>query len=434
MMVLTCCTTAVATGAPVHAQPTMQSHIPPSVEPSQPGAAAAVDISKPAPVRPTPSGCPAGGRLARDMNMCVPEATRLKAMLMFQLNQYAVYSQTAGPRGMSRLTGPGAWMLNYDSDLTARNHLAVNVMASPEQLTVGVRGTPQLLQTENLDAMHPHDTIMAFEFRDTFSFGPDDSRRLTLLFAPRGEAAIGPVPFMHRDSAEGNPDAPLGHSLQDGFHDASTVYGVDYRTRRWEMEFTGFSGRSISRPFPLHGVDSYAVRLNHDINDHLRIGASYVDALLADDAGIGRHNQFASGWLATSHPYRGGELKTAFVWGATRGANGVDGRKMASSFLEEGAYQRGANKFYGRAEILQITPPKLEIATSDNVDRPRWVKAFTAGYERTLVTQPRFSIFAGASYTKDLIPAEFEPAYGSDASGLKIYLRLKFRSAAGKMR
>lgn len=37
-------------------------------------------------------------------------------------------------------------------------------MGSAEQVTVRKIGTPQLLQSENLDAMYAHDTIMALEF------------------------------------------------------------------------------------------------------------------------------------------------------------------------------------------------------------------------------------------------------------------------------
>ena len=146
-----------------------------------------------------------------------------KSPFMLQINQFAVYSHTTGPRGQSRLTGPGSWMLMYDHDLTPRNHLSVSVMGSPEQLTVGDQGTPQLLQTENIDNMHAHDTLMALEFRDVITLGSGGDQQLTFLFAPRGAAAIGPVPFMDRQSAEGNPDAPLGHGLQDGFHDASAA-------------------------------------------------------------------------------------------------------------------------------------------------------------------------------------------------------------------
>jgi hypothetical protein len=374
----------------------------------------------PAEVPSASSECPQHGHWDSGMQMCMPDKDNSKAAVMFHLNQYMLYSSTSRPRGQSRLTGPGMWMLMYDNDLSPTNSLQIDVMGSPEQLTVGDRGTPQLLQTENIDAMHAHDTIMALEFRDSFALDASGKRHFTFLFAPRGEASVGPVPFMHRESAEGNPDAPLGHALQDGFHDVSTVLGIEYQSARTTIEVTGFSGQEISWPFPLHGPDSYGLRLNQNIDDHVGIGASYADALLPDDAGGSEHNQFVSAWLTTSHAIDGNTLKSSFIWG--RGH--ADHDAPLNSFLAEAVYQRERNALYGRAEILQITPAQLGIP-SVSADA-KWVKALTVGYERALFENDGLSLRAGGSYTKDFVPSEFRPNYGSDPRGVKVYLRLKF--------
>ena len=361
------------------------------------------------------------------MNMCMPGAAKAKSSIVLHLNQFMLYSSTSGSRGRSRLTGPGMWMLMYDNDLTPGNHLHIDVMGTPEQLTVGDKGTPQLLQTENIDAMHPHDTIMALEFRDVVALGPDGRQHLTLLFAPRGEAAIGPVPFMHRESAEGNPDAPLGHALQDAFHDVSTVLGSEYQIAHTTVEVTAFSGRDISWPLPLHEVDSYGLRLNQDVDDRVSVGVSYANARLPDADGIVERNQFIAGWLTTSHLIDGSALKSTFVWGQARAGHSA----FLNSFLEEAVYQLGNNKFYGRAEILQIMPRQLELTATDGSAGAKWVRAFTIGYERTLFRRDQLYLFAGGSYTKDLLPAEFRPAYGSDPQGVKVYLRIKFMADVG---
>jgi hypothetical protein len=192
------------------------------------------------------------------------------------------------------------------------------------------------------------------------------------VFAPRGEASVGPVPFVHRPSAEGNPDAPLGHALQDGFHDASTVLGLAYRCGRTSVEATAFSGQGVTWPFPLHRLDSYALRLNQDINDQVEVGASYVDTLSPSDTG-GKHTRIVSGWLTTSHRIRDDTLKTSFVWGRSLPGGGA----AAKIFLEEAVYQHGRNKLFGRAEALQLAPDQLDIATADRPGDPRWVEAFT---------------------------------------------------------
>ena len=378
--------------------------------------------SGPAEMQSAASSSPPDRSMDSNMKMGGSSETNPKSTLMFHLNQFLLYSSTSGPRGASRLTGPGYWMLTYDNDLTAKNHLSVSVMGSPEQLTVGDSGTPQLLQTDNIDNFHAHDTIMAFEFRDVMALGNGNNQRLTLMFAPRGEAAIGPVPFMHRASAEGNPDAPLGHALQDGFHDASTVLGMEFQIVRTTVEVTAFSGQNITWPLPLHNPDSYSFRLNQDFDDHVRVGASYADALLPNDAGGAEHNQFISAWLTTSHRIHGGALKSAFVWGSTR----VHHEAFLNSFLEEAVYQSGKNGFSGRAEILQIAPAQLALVTTDGAADSKWVGALTVGYERTLFEKHDLSVLVGGSYTKNFVPAAFQPAYGSDPNGAKIYLRIKF--------
>ena len=371
---------------------------------------------------PGPSSKKFDRSMDSSMNMSTTGETTPKTMLMFHLNQFMVYSSTSGPRGKSRLTGPGYWMLTYDNDLTPKNHLTVSVMGSPEQLTVGDKGTPQLFQTDHIDNFHAHDTIMAFEFRDVVALSAGNRQRLTFLFAPRGEAAIGPVPFMHRESAEGNPDAPLGHALQDGFHDISTVVGIGYQIARTTVEFTAFSGQNITWPFPLHNPDSYSFRLNQDIDDHVRVGASYANALLPDDTGGAEHNQIIAAWLTTSHRIHGNTLKSAFVWGSARAGHGA----FLNSFLEEAVYQWRKNSFYGRAEILQISPIQLGLVTANGSDEAMWVKAFTFGYERTLFGKNDLNLVVGGSYTNDWAPAAYTPAYGTDLRGGKIYLRLKF--------
>ena len=359
------------------------------------------------------------------MSMPMPGGAESNSGAMIRLNQFMLYSHTSGPRGRSRLTGPGMWMLMYDKDLSSRNHLSVDMMGTPEHLTVGDRGTPQLLQTENIDAMHPHDYIMAVELRDSLTLNAEKNERLTFLFAPRGEAAIGPVPFMHRESAEGNPDSPLGHALQDGFHDVSTVLGVEYQFARTTIEATAFSGHDIVWPLPLHRPDSYGLRVNQQFNEHLGMGASFADALLPKDTGGAEHSKFVAAWLNASYRICDDTLKFTIVWG--RGQAGRDA--PLNSFLEEASFQKGRNKLYNRAEVLQITPAQLELLIPDSSAGRKWAGALTVGYERTLFEKSGLALLAGGSYTKDFIPKEFNGAYGSDPGGEKVYLRVAFHGA-----
>ena len=149
--------------------------------------------------------------------------------------------------------------------------------------------------------------------------------------------------------------------------------------------------------------------------------------LSPDDAGAETHSHFKSVWLATSHQVGSGTLRSSLVW-----ATGRDGHSdTQTSLLAEGVYQRGPNAFFGRAEILQITPEQLDVGVIGTSTDPRWVKALTIGYERTLIQQHRLSLRLGGSYTRDFIPAAFKPDYGSDPGGFKVFLRIKFATGDG---
>jgi hypothetical protein len=413
-------------GFSAHAQTTSQDSALVGMSHSQPDVTETTAATPRSALGTGSTRCAADQHWDPGMGMCMTGGAGEAPALTFNLNQFALYSSTSGPRGLARATGPGMWMVTYDHALSPRNELRIDLMGSVEQLTVGDRGTPQLLQTEHVDSMHAHDTVMAFEFRDILALSADGKRQVTFLFAPRGEASVGPVPFMHRPSAEGNPDAPLGHALQDGFHDTSTVLGLAFRGGRTSVEVTAFSGQGVTWPFPLHRLDSYALRLNQDINDQVGVGASYVDTLSPSDTG-GQHTRIASGWLTTSHRIREDTLKSSFVWGRSL----AGGAAAANSFLEEAVYQHGRNKLFGRAEALQLAPDQLAIATAVRPGDPRWMEAFTLGYERTLWEKDHFAIFGGGSYTQDFVPSGLRAAYGSDPHGAKLYLRLKINGSAG---
>jgi hypothetical protein len=232
---------------------------------------------------------------------------------------------------------------------------------------------------------------------------------------------------MHRESAEGNPDAPLGHALQDGFHDASTVFGVALQVARTTVEVTAFSGHGVTWPLPLYRPDSVGVRLSQDIDGHVGVGASYADVLLPGDAGGAQRNQFVSAWLITSHRAHDASLKSASIWGQIRDGSG----ERRNSFLEEAVYQSGKNKLFGRAELLQLAPEQLDMAPIAGAADPKWTAALTAGYERTLFESRGASLFAGGAYTQDWVPAGFRPAYGSDPHGLKVFLRVAYVAGGG---
>ena len=126
------------------------------------------------------------------------------------------------------------WAMLNGSRRVGPGRLFVNAMFSLEPWTVGrlvysgdyrlpaVGGTPQLYQTgESFDQIplvnyqHPHDLFMGLGATYQIPAG-----RLTYFFGADlvGSPALGPTPFMHRESARSNPQVPLTHHDLDSTH------------------------------------------------------------------------------------------------------------------------------------------------------------------------------------------------------------------------
>ena len=126
------------------------------------------------------------------------------------------------------------WVMLNGSRRIGPGRLVVNAMFSLEPWTVGrlvysgdyrlppVGGTPQLYQTgESFDQIplvnyqHPHDLFMGLGATYQVPAG-----RLMYFFGADlvGSPALGPTPFMHRESARSNPQVPLTHHDLDSTH------------------------------------------------------------------------------------------------------------------------------------------------------------------------------------------------------------------------
>jgi hypothetical protein len=169
----------------------------------------------------------------------------------------------------------------------------------------------------------------------------------------------------------------------------------------------------------MHRPDSYSFRVNQGISDHVGVGASVLDLLLPEEGGAA-HNRFISAWLNTTHQMGPHTLKSSIIWGQVRDSF----KRTLNSFLGEIVYQAGKNKVYARAEALQATPGQLDIGLADRT--AAWCQAYTAGYERTLMTVRGLTLYGGGSLTKNFAPAVFRPAYGSGLGAVKVALRMSF--------
>lgn len=389
-----------------------------------------------------PNECPPGEVWDDSMSMCMPGSAPNKVNTMFHYNQFLVYTNGSGPRGRDAFSAPNMWMLMVNKKISDRHELGLTWMGTTDKWTTPSRGTPQLLQTGEanqngvpyLDGQHPHSSpIMGLTFSDILTLGDKGQHKLTFFFAPRGEATAGPDAFMHRESAVGNPDAPLGHHTQDVFHISSTVIGtklqINNKTTLEASTFSGVEPSPAEVDLDMHNPDSYAFRVNHNLSDEWSIGGSYAK-VKALDRGIGpqeiENEKFYSSWINTSHIIRSGKLNTSTIWAQVKNR---DEDLTLNSYLEEVVYQLGKNNFFGRVEVLQRTPEQLEILVTDGSTGAKWVKALTLGYERNIFKRSDRDVYLGVAGTKDYLPNQFQDAYGGNPISAKVFLRITGRKS-----
>jgi hypothetical protein len=129
-------------------------------------------------------------------------------------------------------------------------------------------GSPQLFQTGEsyqgtplVNYQHPHDLIM--ELGATYRVARSG---VTYMFGADvvGSPTLGPTPFMHRNSARDNPEAPLTHHFLDSTHITPGVLRAGVELSSFTFEASAFRGEepnenrlNIDRP----RLDSWAGRI-----------------------------------------------------------------------------------------------------------------------------------------------------------------------------
>ncbi len=263
------------------------------------------------------------------------------------------------------------WFMLDGTRTDKAGSLTIDTMISLEPLTVGylvysgdpparrvnVGGSPQLFQTgesyqqiplENVQ--HPHDLIMALGasyriVRPTvaYTFAAD------LVGAP----ALGPIPFMHRESARDNPQTPLSHHWLDATHTSYGVVTAGVDVGEFTVQASAFRGEepdenryNIDRP----RLDSYSARLGW----HMGPWSAQVSAgHLHTPEWFEPYNQTritasaAFDGLVGSHP-----LSATLAWGQNRDAVVING--VSDNFLFEWDLRATPlTSLYGRAEVSE---------------------------------------------------------------------------------
>ena len=320
---------------------------------------------------------------------------------------FLTVNRQAPPRGKTELVSQNWWM-GMGRRPIGSTLLTLTGMLSAEALTMGGDGYSEIFQTGEAymgrpitDRQHPHD--FAMQLSASLRIPLAGGTALTLAGGPVGEATLGPVAFMHRQSAAENPFAPLNHHTMDSTHIAKGVVAAAVEHGPWALEGSAFHGREPDEHrWNLNDVgalDSWATRL------WFRPGMRWAV-------------QVSHGFLKDPE-----ELEPGNVRRTTATASWT--RRRGSDFA---AITAG----YGRNEAVDVESGLLLVghASRDGAPTSRGtVGALTAGAIRDVLTPGGIAMGVGADVTLHAVPAGLRAAYGSAPVSFKVFLRLRPRSA-----
>jgi hypothetical protein len=247
------------------------------------------------------------------------------------------------------------WGMVMATHRAGRGTVSFDWMMSLEPLTIPPGGSPQLFQTGEsyngtplVNYQHPHDFVMSLGGNYEIMFAP-----VTLQVGAHavGAATLGPTPFMHRESARDNPQAPLTHHFLDSTHISYGVLSAGISRGGVTVEASAFRGEepdenrwNIEAP----RLDSYAGRIRFDRGPwHAQFSAGHLT--LPEWFEPYDVNRFTAS-ISYEGAARGRPLLVTAAWGGNREFNGFNGN--ADGYLLEwdlGVARRST--LYGRTEV-----------------------------------------------------------------------------------
>jgi hypothetical protein len=139
------------------------------------------------------------------------------------------------------------WLMFDAGRRLGAGRLTLASMFSLEPFTMAGQGSPQLFQTGEtyhgiplVNYQHPHDLFMELGATYTLDRG---TTRFIVGADVVGDPTLGPTPFMHRASAQSNPQVPLTHHFLDSTHSTPGVVRGGVEVGDFTFEGSVFRGR-----------------------------------------------------------------------------------------------------------------------------------------------------------------------------------------------
>ena len=340
---------------------------------------------------------------------------------------YALFNNQGGPRGDREFVVPNWWMGMAASD-RGRHRFGFSGMLSLDALTVGKSGYSELFQAGEMldgepliDRQHPHDFLMQLAASWRVSLG--GTRALTVAGGPSGEPTLGPVAFMHRQSAAGLPFAPLGHHTFDATHVSFGVVTASLDLGRVTVEGSVFNGREPDDErwdLDLGRLDSLAGRVWFQPSERWEFQASTGRLRDAESAEAGDVQRTSASLAWIRNRQDGSD-----AWTTGWGMNAAHGDRRHGTFGEF-TVERGRDFAAARVDVQQLELEKW-LPPSETADHhpTGTVVAFTVGGGRRVLARRGFDGVLAFQLTVNKSPEALRSTHSAAPVAGQIYFRLR---------
>lgn len=345
--------------------------------------------------------------------------------IFLRYNHQDINNQSS--RGGSKTDAPNWFMGMAETRPWETARLRSSSMISLD-LLFGGKGYPLLFQSGEtyegkpiVDRQHPHDLFSELSVELTQSLSSDFE--LSFYLGYPGEPALGPVAFMHRPSAQNNPDAPLGHHWQDATHITFGVATAGFRYRFLKLEGSVFTGKEPDETrynFDKPLFDSWSVRLSANPVKQIAAQASYgfVESPEASHPGVDV-SKYTASVMYDEKIGSSATLSNALVWGL----NDTPGDHDEGSVLLESNLALSRLNIYGRYEWLAKSSHELGIQDQDH-NAVYQINALTIGVNYPVATLAGTSLLLGTQASFYKPDSQLEKYYGKNPVSLQVYLRV----------
>ena len=341
-----------------------------------------------------------------------------------------VYDWQEKPRGDDK-TFVAGMLMGMARRPIGNGTLQFKGMISPDPL-MGKSGYPLLLasgetadgETPLVDRQHPHDFFMELSASISQNIGPESS--LFLYAGLPGEPAFGPPAFMHRQSINTSPEAPITHHWLDSTHITFGVLTAGLVHDNAKVEISRFNGREPDeRRWNIEAgpLDSTSLRISWNPVRELSLQGSWAHLEEPEqlEPGVDQKRWSASGTYTM--PMTKGWWSTSVAWGRKT----VEGDSFDAYALESSLNWKDWTLF-GRGEITENN--ELVAHHEDNEGEGHHGDAFdvgkvSVGLLRELRIANNLKLGIGGQYSFNFVPDEIETIYGGDPHGAMAFVRLK---------